>query len=923
LFASEREGELDVFSMSPDGTNVVRLSDDATDDDHPRFSAGGDWIIFNSKRHDGENYQLWVMDSDGTSPRRLSWHDGWDTYPSFSADDSQVLWRRVLPSGGWGGSGRNSEIFVMNADGTGTRNLTNHPAFDGYPALSPDGRLIAFASDRESPGMDQIFVMSANGASVTRLSPAEHGVQYARPAWSPDGKRIAGTREKDGVTELAILELQHSIHTELDAAVELPHLQGLIELDGIPDETAWQEAVKLRMVGAVPVYGAEPSETTEVIVGYDESFLYVAGRFHDSASASLRVGSLTRDRPGNDDGFELVLDTYADNENAVGFATNPAGVRVDFTVANDGEPVVPNRPSDDPAWNTFWDVETRIAEDGWTMEMRIPLSSLRFQVVADEVSMGLIARRTIARKNEEVTFPPIPPEWSGSYRKPSLARKVVLRGITSSRPVYLSPYVVAGRKHPRQTSGLDGLPAANDLDVDLGIDAKYGLADNLVLDLTLNTDFAQSEADAEQVSRGRFSLFFPEKRQFFLERAGIFDFTGLGNVRLFHSRRIGLSEDGIPVSIIGGGRLVGRVGEWDLGMLDMQTAASATTPSENFGVFRVRRRTFNAASSAGLMITSRIPGEGPSSVSLGLDGTVHFGGRTYAGGSVSQSRSGGRGSLASTAGVFQFERRSGNGFSYSQSLGWTGSDYNPGVGFVDRGGIARFDGAVDYLWILDGDNSLYRHGPGIEVLGISRLGGGLESVEIAPAWQLLWKSGVSVDLEANGHYEDVAVPFQLGDATIPRGQYRFVSIRSYVTLPSTWPVSSRFYARYGQYYDGQWSFIIVAPYWRPSQHLELGVDYERTRAEFPNREERFDSDVVRFRAHGAMNRALSLSVFVQYNSLSERLSADTRLRYNFAEGRDLFIIYNEGLTVDPTTHRLRALGERSILLKLSYTLIQG
>ncbi len=709
----------------------------------------------------------------------------------------------------------------------------------------------------------------------------------------------------------------------LDGFLELPLLQGIIELDGILDEPVWSEAVPLRMVAAVPVYGVEPSEATEVLVGYDHAFLYVAGRFNDSAPASARVGSLTRDRPGSDDAFELVLDTYGDNENAVGFATNPAGVRIDFSVANDGEQIVPNLPAYDLAWNTFWEVETRIADDGWTMEMQIPLSSLRFQEVDGDVSMGLIARRTIARKNEEITFPGIPPELNGSYRKPSLGTTVVLRGVTPSRPVYLTPYVLTGRQQGEQMAGSGGLLGTEALDLDLGLDLKYGLADNLVMDLTLNTDFAQSEADAEQVNRGRFSLFFPEKRQFFLERAGVFDFTGLGRVRLFHSRRIGLSEDGIPTRILGGGRIVGRLGEWDMGMLTMQTAASTNTLAENFSVFRLRRRTINPGSYAGLMFTSRVPVEGGSSFAYGVDGTIHFGGQTYASGSISQSLSGGRGSLESTAGVVSFERRSRSGFSHSQSLGWTGADYNPSVGFVDRRGIARYDGAVDYLWIPGSDNAVYRHGPGIEVLGISRIDGGLESVEIAPAWQILWKSGVSVDLEANALYEDVTKPFALGDATIPRGQYSFASIRGFVTLPSRWPVSSRIYGRYGQYFDGHWSVFILAPFWRVSQHFELGLDYERTRAKFPERGERFDSDVLRLRAFGAVNAALSVSAFVQYNSLSERISADTRIRYNFAEGRDLFIIYNEGLTVDPTTHRLRALGERSILLKLSYTLILG
>jgi Tol biopolymer transport system component len=211
VFASEREGELDVFSMRPDGSGLVNLTrNPTTDDDHPKFSHDGRRIVFNSKRHDGETYQLWVMDADGSNPRRLTEHMEWDTYPSFSPDGSRVLFRRVLPTGGWSLSGRNSEIFVVDADGSGARNLSRHAAFDGYPDWSPDGRFIAFASDREDRGVFRIYVMDADGSNVVRISPAEPGVSYARPIWSPDGGRIVATRESDEVREIVAFELDNA-----------------------------------------------------------------------------------------------------------------------------------------------------------------------------------------------------------------------------------------------------------------------------------------------------------------------------------------------------------------------------------------------------------------------------------------------------------------------------------------------------------------------------------------------------------------------------------------------------------------------------------------------------------------------------------------------------------------------------------------
>jgi Tol biopolymer transport system component len=208
VFASEREGELDVFSMRADGSDLVNLTRNPTaDDDHPKFSRDGRLIAFNSKRHDGETYQLWVMNADGTHPRRITEHIDWDTFPSFSSDGSRILFRRVLPTGGWSSSGRDSEIFVIDADGYGARNLSRHPAFDGYPDWSHDGRFIAFASDREARGVFQVYVMDADGSNVVRISPAETGASYARPIWSPDSRRIVATREKDEVREIIVFEL--------------------------------------------------------------------------------------------------------------------------------------------------------------------------------------------------------------------------------------------------------------------------------------------------------------------------------------------------------------------------------------------------------------------------------------------------------------------------------------------------------------------------------------------------------------------------------------------------------------------------------------------------------------------------------------------------------------------------------------------
>lgn len=203
FFASERNGELDVFAVRPDGTGLRRLTRHAADDDHPRVAPDGSSIVFNSKRHDGETYQIWMMNPDGSDMRRLTVHYEWDTYPSLSRDGRRLLWRRVLTEDGR----RNSEVFLMDLEDSRPINLSAHPGFDGYPVWSPNEELIAFASDRDSEGLDQLFVMRGDGSDVVRLNPLEPGVQYARPSWSPDGRRIVATKESDGETVLVIITL--------------------------------------------------------------------------------------------------------------------------------------------------------------------------------------------------------------------------------------------------------------------------------------------------------------------------------------------------------------------------------------------------------------------------------------------------------------------------------------------------------------------------------------------------------------------------------------------------------------------------------------------------------------------------------------------------------------------------------------------
>lgn len=291
-------------------------------------------------------------------------------------------------------------------------------------------------------------------------------------------------------------------------------VKGLVALNGMSDEPAWEGIEPLPVVMHIPNFGNIPSERTEILMAYDDDFLYIASRLYDSEPSKIQAPSKKRDSmmPSND-WFGIIIDTFNDKENALAFFTTPAGLRMDATVFNDAQGEFPINVS----WNTFWDVKTVCNGEGWFVEMCIPLSSLRFQDKDGRVVMGLITWRYIARKNEIDIFPAIQQDWGmWSAWKPSQAQEIVLEGVYSRKPLYIAPYVLGGIGQSFELNDPEtAYQRIDDPTNELGLDIKFGLTSNLTLDITVNTDFAQVEADDEQINLTRFSLFFPEKRLFF------------------------------------------------------------------------------------------------------------------------------------------------------------------------------------------------------------------------------------------------------------------------------------------------------------------------------------------------------------------------------------------------------------------------
>jgi hypothetical protein len=692
-----------------------------------------------------------------------------------------------------------------------------------------------------------------------------------------------------------------------EGAVEIPRLQGRIVMDGVPDEEAWSRIAPLPMTQYAPTYRAAPSQRTEIRVAYDDESLYASGRFYDSEPAGVRVNSLYRDRWNGDDAFAIYVDAFNDNRNAKWFGTTPAGMRFDLLVSDDGDTL-------NESWDGFWDSKTSIGADGWFAEVRIPFSTLGFQAMDGRAVMGLTVTRLVSRLGERVTFPDIDPRFE--FRQPSRAQDVVLTGVKTRRPVYLTPYVLAGGTRGAEPSR------------EVGLDLRHAVSSTLTLDVTANTDFAQVEADDEQVALDRFPLFFPEKRRFFQEGSGLFDFATSGGGQLFHSRHIGLTEDRRPVPVLGGARLVGRVGEWDVGFLDMQTDALAGSPAENFGVVRLRRAALNPYSYVGVIGTSRVGG-GRHNVALGADGLFRLFGDDYLGlkwAGTSDDEDTESADLASRS-LFnaRWERRTNRGLAYTFEAMRTGRDHRPELGFLPRADVTRATAVANWFLFTDDHPWLRRVYPGALAFATFRNGDRvLESGQYAAWVQWDTKAGGGGWIEPKVFTEDVREPFSIGgEAEIPAGRYTFADLQLVFSMPSGARLRTDVDFRAGTFFDGRRVQAIVTPTWNLSRHLELGGSYQLTRLRFEERAQQADIHLVSLQVRAALDARASANALVQYNSTTDRLDLNLRLRYNFAEGTDLWIVYNEGLVTDragePGVPRLPLSAARGLIVKYSHT----
>ena len=727
-------------------------------------------------------------------------------------------------------------------------------------------------------------------------------------------------------------------------------------IDGRLDDDAWAEGQVLTgFVQREPTEGRPVSERTEVRVAYDEEALYIGAWLFDSDPTSLVFGQTLRDASLNEsDAFVLVLDTYLDRQNGFVFGTTPAGIEYDGQVANEGQGGGGGggRPGGGGGrqqrgsgggfnlnWDGSWEVATSTDSRGWYAEMRIPFTTLRYGTGGDQ-TWGLNFERRIRRNSEEAVWAPIPRQFN-LYRV-SLAGTLDLAA-PATRIATINPYVLSNSFKDYTVTSPDA-----EFGSKVGIDAKVGLNQSLTLDLTVNTDFAQAEVDDQQVNLTRFSLFFPEKRAFFLENAGTFSVGSGRSAELFFSRRIGLSS-GQEVPIHAGARMTGKVGDMQLGLLNIQTGGLSVpstvnggtlriAPNNNFGVVRAFREWENRSRIGGIFV-SRLNTNSLSDYNLtyGLDGRLGIGqDLTFSGwagltttplpSGTPDLREGFNNGEYGYAGTGNFVTRD---WEMSGGYRQIGSEFNPEVGFVNRSAYRYISGRVLYHLRTEGVDWFREFRPHISGNSFWSLGGFNESYYVHIDSHFAFENGAEIHLPGwNLTGEGLDTPFQIrdegdlpdggrGPIIIPAGTYNNQELLFVANTNRSAPLSVSAGVTFGEFYSGTRSSPHGSVSYRFRDRLTTSVSMNYFDVKLD--EGSFTTSLVRLTGSYSFTPRIYLQANLQYNDDSKNLGSNIRLGWLDTAGTGLFIVYNDTEflgDIDPLGFRS---GPRQRQLVIKYT----
>ncbi|MBM3809658.1 MAG: RluA family pseudouridine synthase [Acidimicrobiia bacterium] len=675
---------------------------------------------------------------------------------------------------------------------------------------------------------------------------------------------------------------------------------GPVVVDGTLDEEVWKRAAPaIDFIQADPLEGQPATELTEVRVAYDGDYLYIGATCRDSNPAGMVVNEIRKDFAGRDqDTFEVLLDTFADRRNGFVFSTNSAGAKADTQVTNEGRDVNTN-------WDAVWWVAARRTADGWTAEFRIPFKTLRFEA-GEGRTWGINFARRVRRKNELSYWSPVSRAYS-IFRASSAGTLLGLPSLRQGRNLRIKPFLAAGTV---RGIGEDSF----DPDVTAGVDVKVGVTPSLTLDATINPDFAQAEADEQQVNLTQFSLFFPEKREFFLENAGIFYFGDIPrnsrsvarfrppeeDLLLFFSRRIGLNRTGQQEPLHGGVRLTGRAGAYTLGLMTMQSKGEDGRASANYTVARVRRDLFRS-SDVGAIILSREPNGSSADFNrvVGVDTNFRFFRNLSVNGFFARSESPGvvtdQDAAKASIGWEDSKKR------LQTSIMTIGEGFRDDLGFVRRTGVTRQ--FYDAAWWPEPE-ALRRRGirrlePHARVWTYTDPSGELVSRTGHIANQTTWDNGSYMEYAFEPRAESISKPFNIAPGVaIPPGRYHW---RQHLLLfegDRSRALSGSIRYTTGGFWSGSQHNVQTTVLYRPNQRMvfDLGLQVTKISLDLPDTE--FTTTLVNLRTGYSFSSNMFLDTLLQYRNDVKQFSANLRFNLIHRPLSDFFVVYNESQFTD-------------------------
>ena len=668
---------------------------------------------------------------------------------------------------------------------------------------------------------------------------------------------------------------------------------GPVSIDGVLDDATWSAAAVIsEFWQQKPFTGAPATERTEVRILYDDQNLYIGAELHDQPGYRPIIPTLKRDPNTRDgDAFGVMFDPFLDGKTVFSFFFNPGGAVRDMQSADDGR-------INNAAWDAGFDLRTRVHDSGWTLELAIPWSQLRFDPTREEQVWGMNLLRRIRRKNEDSTWAPLDPQWQ-IYVSSRGGTLHGLDGLETGRNLSIKPFTLVS-----EPSG--DLQVDTEASFEVGGDLKYGITPGMTLDLTLNTDFSQVEVDQEQVNLTRFSLFLPEKREFFLENAGVFQFGDQGtystrtgatsrDFTLFHSRRIGLAPNGSPLPILGGGRVTGTAGPVSLGVLNMQTLRDGDFDPENLTVARVRSEPVTGLTVGGLF-GNRATTDGSSATnqSYGVDADL----QAINGYLLVQSY------LAATEGQDAMGTPIARQWAGRFSVGWRDpfweifalyrhfdDAFDPGMGFVRRTGIDHSYATIgirprpNWPWILELN-------PYVESQVFANPEGLMETRLHTGGLDLDFRDGSSASLGVTDRFEHVFEPFAVRGAEVMPGRYDFREGSASYQTSGARRISGRVNVGGGGYFGGDRFSVGGNVLGRLGHQVLLQLSANHNVIELPEQAVT-TADVYGANLDVFFSVRLMTSAFVQYNAASEEFVTNLRFRWIHAPLSDLYLVLTE------------------------------